>query len=193
MLAIADGATDDAQVGMYTLVVTASDTTSPTPLTAVHTATLTVENVNDAPVVEGTPPAMLTTMEGLAANWDVSAWFSDEDTGDVLTYKGRLANGGNLPIWLELNYTTGALTIEAGATNDAEVGIYTLAVTAQDRAGAMVVHTTTLTILDDITEPIVKKAFLNRIAPAAGTSLVLDLKNSSLILIGRAQKLSRTG
>ncbi len=186
-LTIAAAATDDAQVGTYTLAVTASDPTKPKALTAVHTVTVEVANVNDAPVVAAeAAPAMLTAMEGLAFSTNVSGWFTDPDTavpgaGEVLAYTGMLQGAvgsgteSALPAWLALDGATGALTIAAGATDDAEVGTHTLVITASDKAGAMAAHTTKLTIVDDRSEPTVSVPLSNRIAPATGGMHVLDL------------------
>ena len=122
---------------MYTLAVTASDTTSPTALTAVHTVVLTVANVDEAPTTTTLAPNVsLTVVEGMAANLgSVATWFSDPDAGDSLTFMGSLEKDGTpgvLPDWLVLNDATWALTIAAMATDDDEVGMYTLAVTASD-------------------------------------------------------------
>ena len=166
ILNLAFGDTDDADVGSHTLVVTASD---PDDEAVSHSVVVTVENVNDAPVAASGAPAMLTAMEGLAAMWTVSDWFTDEDAGDELTYTAT-----GLPDWLGLN-AMGTLTIEARATDDAEIGTYVLAVTASDKADATAVHTTTLEITDTANEPTLSAALPNRIAPATGMTLMLDL------------------
>ena len=70
---------------------------------------------------------------------------------------------------------TGSLTIAAGAADNDDVGTYTLAVTASDKAKAMVVHTTTLEITDTVTEPTVSTPLPNQIAPATGATLTLTL------------------
>ena len=134
----------------------------------------------------------LTAMEGLtAANWDVSDWFSDPDTavpnaGDVLTYTGMVLQGAvgsqteaALPDWLVLDGATGALTIAAGATDDHEIGTYTLAITARDTTeptALTVSHTATLEITDTENDPFLSNLALTnpRIAPPTGESLVLD-------------------
>ena len=165
ILNLAFGDTDDADVGMHTLVVTASD---PDDEAVSHSVVVTVENVNDAPVAASGAPAMLTAMEGLAFSEDVSTWFTDPDAGDELTYAAT-----GLPEWL--TFASGVLTIAARATDDAEIGTYVLAVTASDKAGAMVVHTTTLEITDTVNEPSFVGTLSNRIAPATGMTLMLDL------------------
>ena len=165
-LTIAAGATDDAQVRTHSFTVTASDGDE----SVVLTVTLEVENVNEDPTVAAGALAMLTALEGAAMAWDVSGWFSDPDTGDTLTYTAT----GN-PAWLVLNAMTGALAIAAAATDDVDIGTYTLEVTATDEADEAAVHTTTLTVAKDRTDPVLSGALSNQIAPAAGMSLVLDL------------------
>ena len=184
ILNLAFGDTDDADVGMHTLVVTASD---PDDESVSHSVVVTVENVNDAPVAASGAPAMLTAMEGLAAMWTVSDWFTDEDAGDTLTYTAMLLEGSGesqtavaLPDWLVFDAAMGELTIAAGMTDDAQLGMYTLAVTAMDKAAAMVVHMATLEITDTKNEPTLANSALTnpRIAPATGGMIVLDLTGS---------------
>ena len=144
-LTIAAEATDDTEVGTYTLVITASDGDGET---ATLTATLTVANLPEAPVVvtgDSPAPATLTAMAGAVAavSWDVSAWFDDPDlavSGDIdsLEYTGMLLQGSGesqtaeaLPAWLALDEETGELTLAADTTA-AAVGTHTLAVTASD-------------------------------------------------------------
>ena len=85
-------------------------------------------------------------------SWDASAWFSDADEGDELTFTGTLQKTGAATAmalsevdWLVLNATTGALTIAATETDDADVGFYTLAVVASDGT-ASATHRALLTI-----------------------------------------------
>ena len=81
----------------------------------------------------------LTVDEAAAETWTLADWFSDPDTGDTLTYTAMVLEGEagsqtamELPTWLRLDATEGELTIAAAATDDAEVGAYTLVVTASD-------------------------------------------------------------
>ena len=178
VLNLAFGDTDDADVGSHTLVVTASD---PDDESVSHSVVVTVENVAEDPtVVAAAAPAMLTAMEGLAFSTDAMTWFTDEDEGDELTYTAMLLEGSgesqtavDLPAWL--TFTSGMLTIAAAATDDAQVDTYTLAVTAMDKAGAMVVHTATLEITDTENEPTVAVPVSNQMAPVTGGMIVLDL------------------
>ena len=186
VLALAFDETDDPDVGNHALEVVATDSEG---LSATHTLNLVVENVPEAPrVVTASTPALLGALaEGMAASWDVSNWFTDPDLAapgavDALTYTGMVLQGSGdsqteapLPDWLELDGTTGALTIGMGATDDADVGTHTVAVEATDQTGGAASHTTTLKITDIAHEPSFVGTLSNRIAPAAGGSLSLDL------------------
>ena len=103
-------------------------------------------------------PGELMAEEGAPEGWDVSDWFTDADAGDVLTFTGSLqktsaAMGTSLEAvnWLVLDARTGSLTIAAGATDDAEVGLYTLTIVASDGT-ASTTHKASLTIVDDPTD-----------------------------------------
>ncbi len=149
VLAIAEGATDDAQIGSHTLTVTANDGTAQIS----HTVTLTIGNNPEAPFIAPSAPAMLTASEGSSARWEASAWFGDPE-GDTLTY-AALLGGVVLPDWLVLDRATGVLSIASGATDDAEVGVHTLTVTASDAASG-IAHTVSLTIENVQERPFVR-------------------------------------
>ena len=174
-LTIAAGATDDAEIGDYILAVTATDKAG---AEAFHTARFTVENVNEAPMVDASEAETeLSVLEEKSAYWDVSDWFSDEDTDDLLVYTGVLANGVNLPLpdWLTLYWSSGVLEIAAMATDDEHVGFYTLVVTAWDNMALTASHTATLTIEDDTKEPYLSVALSTQILPVGTLNLTLTL------------------
>ena len=183
ILNLAFDETDDIDVGTHTLAVTATDRDNES---ISHTVTITVLNVNDSPTTTTDAPTVsLAVAEGDAANWNVSAWFDDPDLaipGDIdsLSYTGTLQKEGAatavlLPAWLGLDEATGALTIAADATDDTEIGTYTLSVTAHDEANETAVHTATLEITDTANDPFFVGTVSNRIAPVMGMSLVLDI------------------
>ena len=60
-----------------------------------------------------------------------------------------------LPAWLVLDRATGVLSIASGATDDAEVGVHTLTVTASDAASG-IAHTVSLTIENVQERPFVR-------------------------------------
>jgi VCBS repeat-containing protein len=108
------------------------------------TVSLTVENVNDAPVLE-TNIADATVFANTALDIDVSGSFSDVDPGDVLSFSATLAGGNALPAWLSIDATTGRLT---GTPPSVGVAGETLevVVTATDRDGLAASDTFELTI-----------------------------------------------
>ena len=143
-LTIAADVTDDAHVATHNFTIEARDA-SDSNLTTTLDVALTINNVDDAPTVKGTPTRQLTAAEGATTMWDVSGWFTDTDAGDTsLTYTATLkAGGAALPGWLELN--SGNLTI-AATTDDTHIGMHTIVVTASDDEGESVTHEVTLTI-----------------------------------------------
>jgi VCBS repeat-containing protein len=108
------------------------------------TVSLTVENVNDAPVLE-TTIADATVFANTALDIDVSGSFSDVDPGDVLSFSATLAGGSALPAWLSIDATTGRLT---GTPPSVDVAGETLevVVTATDSGGLAASDTFELTI-----------------------------------------------
>ena len=100
---------------------------------------LTIQNVNDAPVAVPAPP--LTAQEEQPLRIDLSAFFRDEDlpVGDQLTYHLL----GVSPTWLQLDAATGLLS---GQPDDPQVGQWSLDVEARDRSGASARQTIALTI-----------------------------------------------
>ena len=73
------------------------------------TASLTVDNVNDAPVLVASISDE-TVFSNADLDIDVTASFSDIDPGDILAYSATLANGDPLPAWLSIDSATGRLT-----------------------------------------------------------------------------------
>ncbi|MCA9731361.1 MAG: T9SS type A sorting domain-containing protein [Deferribacteres bacterium] len=99
--------------------------------------TLTVLNVNDAPVItSGLPPA--TAIEDSLYSFKVSA--VDEDLGDQLTYSLRKA-----PTWLQIDAISGLLS---GTPTSADVGKDSVIITVSDISGAIVVQGYELTVIN---------------------------------------------
>jgi len=93
--------------------------------------TITIQNVNEAPVV-GTAIANQTTTVGTAFSYTVPAsTFADPD-GDALTVSVILADGTALPSWLSFNPTTRTFS---GTPGSASVGSLSLRVQATDPGG----------------------------------------------------------
>ncbi len=120
------GMPDDAQVGTFNLAVTATDRGD---LSATSLFALTVQNVNEAPVVANLVVDQTAT-QGTLFNFVVPAnTFADIDPGDTLAYSARLANGNPLPAWLTFNPTTRTFT---GTPQAGDVGAIDVRVSATD-------------------------------------------------------------
>jgi Ca2+-binding RTX toxin-like protein len=112
-------------VGTLYLRVTAMDTGN---LSASHTFSLTVTNVNDAPTVAA-PLADQQATEGTLFTVVVPpGTFADVDAGDVLTYSATLATGAALPTWLSFNPATRTFsgTPQGGDVGTLDVRVITI-------------------------------------------------------------------
>ena len=117
-------------VGSLALQVTATDASG---ATARGSFTLTVANVNDAPVAAGSIAAQNAT-EDQAFSFTLPVnLFTDIDTGDTLALSARLGSGAALPAWLHFDPTTRTFS---GTPANADVGALNLQVTATDAGGA---------------------------------------------------------
>ena len=130
------GLADQPQVGVHRYQIQAFDSAG---RSWQQMLSLTITNVNDAPVA--VPLGLITAVEDQPFALNVSAAFSDQDiaVGDVLTY--RLL--GQSPSWLGLNATTGLLQ---GVPGNAEVGSYQLELEARDLRGATARQTLDLVV-----------------------------------------------
>ncbi len=118
------GTPANGDVGVLDIVVTASDAQG---ASAQSSFQLTVENTNDAPVLNQT----LTdggVQEGEVFRYAIPAdTFTDIDAGDRLTLTATLADGTSLPEWLSfdgLSFT--------GRPGSADLGLLEIIVTASD-------------------------------------------------------------
>jgi Ca2+-binding RTX toxin-like protein len=117
-------------VGALDFTVTATDAGG---LSAPDTFTLTVANVNDAPIV-ASPLADLSFEAGSTFSFGVPAGtFADEDPGDTLSLSATLLDSGAPPAWLSFEPTTAVFTGNPSAT---DIGISPILVTAVDGSGA---------------------------------------------------------
>ncbi len=105
------GTPTNADVGTTTgIVISVSDGSLSASLAAFN---LTVTNVNDAPVISGTP----TTSVAQDAAYSFMPTVTDEDIGDVMTFSIT-----NKPSWASFDTATGMLT---GTPTNADVGTTT--------------------------------------------------------------------
>ncbi len=144
------GTPDDAQVGTLSIMVTAADAAG----SASQTFDLTVTNVNDAPAVAN-PVAAQDVDEDSDFSLNVSGVFADADVGDGMTLNV------DAPAWLTYNSTTGELS---GTPGNADVGAYSVTLTATDDAGASVAHTFDVTVNNVNDAPTVVNAVGDQLA-----------------------------
>ncbi|MTJ45136.1 ELWxxDGT repeat protein [Dolichospermum flos-aquae] len=113
---------------------------------------ITVENVNDAPIVANLI-ADQNAKQGNAFSFQIPTnTFTDIDAGDVLTYSATLENGNALPSWLTFNSTT--RTFSGTPTND-NVGNFNVKAIATDKAGANISDIFVITVENVNDAPIV--------------------------------------
>ncbi len=118
----------NGEVRILNIDVTATDGEA---LSATDSFALTVQNMNDVPIVAA-PIADQTAAEDSAFTLILpGTTFADEDVihGDVLTYSAVLANGSPLPAWLSFNPSTRTFSGTPGA---GDAGSLQIAVTATD-------------------------------------------------------------
>ena len=131
--------TDAGANNVYDVTVRVSDGT----LADTQAISVTVFNVNEAPVLATSIPDQ-RAIEDLAFNFSVgSGTFTDPDASDTLTFQAALGSGEPLPAWLSFNTLTGLFS---GTPTNGDVGVITVRVTATDVASASVSGTFTLTV-----------------------------------------------
>lgn len=93
--------------------------------------TLSVNNVNDAPV--SAAPADQTATEDTSFNFVLpTGTFTDVDAGDTLIYTAALSDGSALPTWLSFDEATRTFS---GTPQNGDVGVFSVRVVATDNAG----------------------------------------------------------
>lgn len=109
------GTPGNSHVGIYNnIVISVSDGTASDSLPAFN---LTVTNVNDPPVISGTPGTTVT----VGQSYSFTPTGSDPDAADTLTYSITTNVVAGPPTWAGFSTGTGALT---GAPAMAHVGTY---------------------------------------------------------------------
>ncbi|WP_039279437.1 putative Ig domain-containing protein, partial [Pectobacterium brasiliense] len=142
------GTPSNADVGALSIKVTATDTTNASVST---TFSLTVTNVNDAPVVATPIPTQSVVQDGSLSFTVPAGTFTDPD-GDTLTLSATLANGSPLPGWITFNSATGTFS---GTPSNADIGSLSIRVTATDGSNASVHTDFSLTVTNVNDAPVV--------------------------------------
>jgi Ca2+-binding RTX toxin-like protein len=136
------GTPENGDVGSIQIKLTATDGAG---ASVSEVFQLTVENTNDAPVVNA-PIADIATAEDASFSFQAPAnTFADVDAGDTLTLTATRADGSPLPAWLSFN---GATRTFSGTPADGDVGAVQVKLTATDAAGGSVSDVFQITVMD---------------------------------------------
>ncbi|MFA9283729.1 putative Ig domain-containing protein [Comamonas sp. SY3] len=119
------GTPSNANVGLINIKLTATDSGNASVST---TLSLTVTNVNDAPVV-ATPIPVIGVLQDTSLNFTVPAGTFVDPDGDTLTLSATLADGSALPAWLTFNTATRTFS---GKPGPLDLGNLSIKVTASD-------------------------------------------------------------
>lgn len=126
------GTPGNGDVGTIALRVMVADQSGASAAAMLH---LSVNNVNDAPVLVTQPADQTATEDTLYSFALPTDTFGDIDAGDVLVYAATLANGDALPDWLVFDAATATFS---GTPGNGDVGRLQLQVTVTDTVGAQV-------------------------------------------------------
>lgn len=129
---ILSGTPGNDDVGAVDVTVTATDAAG---FSVSDTFTVSVANVNDAPVVANAPGEVFVTAGSPFAFALAADTFADPDAGDALVYSAVSYGGGPLPAWLSFDPATLGFS---GTASAADIGSWPIAVSALDTAGASV-------------------------------------------------------
>lgn len=124
------GTPENGDVGNLSISVTASDGTAETT----DIFDLNVVNSNDDPVLNN-PLENQSATEDIAFYYQFSADTFGDDDGDTLEYSAELSGGGVLPFWLTFDAATRTFS---GTPSNADVGVVSITVTADDGQGGTV-------------------------------------------------------
>lgn len=133
-------APNNDNVGNHELTITATDLGG---LSTSQTLTIHIENVNDAPTVEGMIEDQTATEGTMSYITLPEGLFNDVDAGDSLTLSASKADDCPLPSWISFDAETQTFAVSAGWNN---AGEYSFRVTATDGSGAGASTTFDLTV-----------------------------------------------
>ncbi len=125
------GTPTNVNVGSHSIVLKATDTSGAVDS---QSFTITVNNVNDAPVI--TSSAITSVNEDSGYSYTFAA--SDVDSGDSLTLSAQTK-----PSWLDFNAATGVLS---GTPTNSDVGSHSVALKATDGSSAVDTQSFTITV-----------------------------------------------
>jgi hypothetical protein len=134
--------------GTATIVVMITDSQG---LTVSTSFAVSVNAVNDAPVLAN-PISNQTVIEGTSYAFTMpSNTFVDVDSGDILTYTATQSNGSALPGWLSFDPNAQLLS---GLPSNSDVGEITITITATDLSGQSITDTFVLSVNNTNSAPV---------------------------------------
>ena len=136
--AVLSGTPTDADVGQHSVVLRVTDSGG---LTDTQAFTITVSNVNDAPVFTSTP--VTTATQDAPYTYNITA--NDIDAGDALTIIAP-----TLPGWLALSDHGDGTAALSGTPTDADVGQHSVVLRVTDSGGLFVEQTFTITVTEKL-------------------------------------------
>ncbi|WP_323816562.1 putative Ig domain-containing protein, partial [Cellvibrio sp. NN19] len=149
------GTPANSDVGVISIDVIANDGNGGT---VTENFSITVTNSNDAPTVANAI-ADQTIAEDANFNFQFAAnTFADID-GDTLTYTATLAGGGALPAWLSFDAATRTFN---GTPANADVGVISINVIADDGNGGAVTENFSITVTNTNDAPTVSNAIADQ-------------------------------
>ncbi len=176
------GTPAQGDVGVIDIKISAAD---PAGAKASDLFQLTVNNVNDAPVL-AQPLADQSVNEDTALLFAIPATaFTDQD-GDHLALTATLDNGSALPSWLHFDGATGTFS---GTPGNSDVGDIAVKVTATDPSGAAASDSFAITVVNVNDAPVLADPIADQSTPgdtpfvftlADGTFTDVDNSNLSL-------------
>lgn len=137
------GTPENRDVGIVNIKVTAQDVGGEQVSDVFK---ITVNNVNDPPVVANEIPDQQATQGSLFSFTVPDDTFTDPDVGDTLTYTATLSDGTPLPSGLNFDAATRTFS---GTLDNGDVGSLNIKVTAQDVSGEQVSDVFTLAIANE--------------------------------------------
>lgn len=134
------GVPDDADVGILSVKVTATDQAG---ASAAAVFDLNVRNVNEAPIVAHTVVDMVASEASVFSFVLPTDTFADPDSGDTHSYAASLDDESPLPAWLAFD---AAMRSFSGTPSYPDIGTIGIKVTATDLGGLAASSTFALTV-----------------------------------------------
>ena len=156
-----NGTPANGEVGAINITITATDGSA---ATVSDTFALTVNNINDAPIVANTIGDQVVGQGNPFVLQVPVDTFVDPDVGDALTLSATLADGSPLPAWLSFDVATNTFS---GAPDGTDIGDLAVVVTALDGSGSTASDVFNLRVTGANNAPVVNQLIADQLATEA--------------------------